>query len=509
MSEAPARPRQTGGPDPSAEPKRQWRGLGLSPKLLILTILFVMLAEVLIFVPSIANFRRNWLDDRLAAARIAVLVLEGSTREGLPEGTEARLLMGIGAKAIAARVGGARRLLSIDAMPPDVARTTDLRDASWMMSIKEAFDVLLMPAGDQPIRVIGSAMGEADFVELIIDERPLRQAMLGFSQNILLLSLFISALTAALVYLALHLMIVHPIRRLSRGIVEFEKDPENPRQIIATSDRKDEIGDAERALARMEMTLADELRAKKRLAALGLAVSKVNHDLRNMLAAAQLMSDRLTDTTDAKVQRFAPRLIATLGRAIDFCQSTLAYGRATEAPPVLKPVKLRQLVAETAELLGLQDSAVQDNSLQDSSLQDSSLQTPQTITFENSIPREATLICDPDQMARVLLNLMRNAVQALTQAGSETGKPQLSVEPRTGPGFTGFCIVDNGPGVPMRAQAHLFEAFRGSVRAGGTGLGLAIAAELVGLHGGTIALEPSTSGARFNVTLPLAGTRTA
>ncbi len=499
MSEAPARFRPTGGPDPSAEPKRQWRGLGLSPKLLILTILFVMLAEVLIFVPSIANFRRNWLDDRLAAARIAVLVLEGSTREGLPEGTEARLLMGIGAKAIAARVGGARRLLSIDAMPPDVARTTDLRDASWMMSIKEAFDVLLMPAGDQPIRVIGSAMGEADFVELIIDERPLRQAMLGFSQNILLLSLFISALTAALVYLALHLMIVHPIRRLSRGIVEFEKDPENPRQIIATSDRKDEIGDAERALARMEMTLADELRAKKRLAALGLAVSKVNHDLRNMLAAAQLMSDRLTDTTDAKVQRFAPRLIATLGRAIDFCQSTLAYGRATEAPPALKPVKLRQLVAETAELLGLQDSAVQD----------SSLQTPQTITFENSIPREATLICDPDQMARVLLNLMRNAVQALTQAGSETGKPQLSVEPRTGPGFTGFCIVDNGPGVPLRAQAHLFEAFRGSVRAGGTGLGLAIAAELVGLHGGTIALEPSTSGARFNVTLPLAGTRTA
>ncbi|MGL4973972.1 MAG: sensor histidine kinase, partial [Bosea sp. (in: a-proteobacteria)] len=397
-------------------------------------------------------------------------------------------------KAVAARVGGARRLLSIDAMPPDVARTTDLRDSSWMMSIKEAVDVLLMPAGAMPIRVLGSAMGEADFVELIIDERPLRQAMLGFSWNILLLSLFISALTAALVYLALHLMIVHPIRRLSRGIVEFEKDPENPRQIIIASNRKDEIGDAERALARMEMTLADELRAKKRLAALGLAVSKVNHDLRNMLAAAQLMSDQLSDTTDTKVQRFAPRLIATLGRAIDFCQSTLAYGRATEAPPALKPVNLRQLVADSAELLGLLEGA---------------LQPPQMIVFQNNIPREAKLTCDPDQMARVVLNLMRNAVQALTQAGSESGLPQLSVELKTGPGITGFCIVDNGPGVPMRAQAHLFEAFRGSVRAGGTGLGLAIAAELVGLHGGTIALEPSTSGARFSVTLPLTGTKAA
>ena len=155
-----------------------------------------------------------------------------------------------------------------------------------------------------------------------------------------------------LVYLALNWMIVGPIRQLAANVMEFEVEPENPRRIIEPSQRADEIGEAERALARMQMTLADELRTKKHLAELGLAVSKINHDLRNMLAAAQLMSDRLVDTRDAKIKRFAPRLIATLDRAIDFCQATLAYGRAAEATPVLRDVALRQLVAEQAEMLG-------------------------------------------------------------------------------------------------------------------------------------------------------------
>lgn len=457
--------------------------LGLSAKLLLLTVLFVMLAEILIYFPSVANFRRNWLNDRLAAAQVAVLVLEGAPEEGLPEGSENRLLMGVGARAIAARVGGARRLLSLDSMPLEVARTVDMRDSNWMSAIVDAVVVLVNPPHDMPIRVIGQAMGVADFVELVIDEAPLRRAMLTFSVNILLLSLLISGLTAVLVYLALNWMIVGPIRQLAANVMEFEIDPENPRRIIEPSQRADEIGEAERALARMQGTLADELRTKKHLAELGLAVSKINHDLRNMLAAAQLMSDRLVDTRDAKIKRFAPRLIATLGRAIDFCQATLAYGRAAEATPLLREVGLRQLVAEQAEMLGLPDNKI--------------------VGFSNEVPADLLASCDPDQMARVLLNLMRNSVQALTQAGAEGGgMPMLVVKAQRFDGEIALRVSDNGPGVPAQARANLFQAFRGSVTPGGTGLGLAIAAELVRLHGGMIELEASTMGAVFKVTLP-------
>lgn len=457
--------------------------LGLSAKLLVLTVLFVMVAEVLIYLPSVANFRLNWLNDRLAAAQVAVLVLEGAPEDGLPEGSENRLLMGVGARAIAARVGGARRLLSLDSMPPAaVSRTVDLRSMGWIGAIGEALETLVAPA-QLPIRVIGEAVGGADFVEIVIDEAPLRRAMLRFSGNLLLISLIISGLTAVAVYVALNWMIVGPIRQLAANVMEFEIDPENPHRIIEPTQRADEIGEAQRALARMQMTLADELRTKKHLAELGLAVSKINHDLRNMLAAAQLMSDRLTETRDAKIKRFAPRLIATLGRAIDFCQATLAYGRAAEATPVLKDVVLRQLVAEQAELLGLAEA--------------------KQVSFSNEVPADLVAPCDPDQMARVLLNLMRNSVQALTQAGTESGgRALLTVHATRDNGSVVLRVTDNGPGVPERARANLFQAFRGSVTPGGTGLGLAIAAELVRLHGGTIALEPSEAGAVFRVTLP-------
>jgi signal transduction histidine kinase len=365
-----------------------------------------------------------------------------------------------------------------------VVRTVDLRNTNWMAAISEAVEVLVAPPHDKPIRVIGQAMGGADFVEIVLDEAPLRRAMLIFSGNILLLSLVISGLTAFAVYLALNWMIVGPIRRLAANVMEFEAEPENPLRIIEPSERADEIGEAERALARMQMTLAGELRTKKHLAELGLAVSKINHDLRNMLAAAQLMSDQLVDTRDAKIKRFAPRLIATLGRAIDFCQATLVYGRAAEADPALREVALRQLVAEQAEMLGLAEN--------------------RQVNFVNEVPADLLAPCDPDQMARVLLNLMRNSVQALTQAGAEGGGlAMLVVKAQRLDTAVLLRVADNGPGVPERARANLFQAFRGSVSPGGTGLGLAIAAELVRLHGGTIELEPSTVGAVFKVTLPL------
>jgi signal transduction histidine kinase len=460
--------------------------LGLSAKLLLLTILFVMLAEVLIYLPSVANFRRNWLNDRLAAAQIAVLVLEGSPAEGLPDGIEERLLEGVGASAIAARVGGARRLLSRDSMPREVGKTVDLRDQSWASAIMDAVATLLNPARDMPIRVVGQAVGQADFVEMIIDETPLRRAMITFSINLTLITLLISVLTAGLVYLTLNWLIVQPIRHLAANVMEFENDPENPYRVIEPSQRADEIGEAERALARMQATLADDLRAKKHLAELGLAVSKINHDLRNMLAAAQLMSDRLTETRDPRIRSFAPRLIATLDRAIAFCQATLAYGRASEAPPSLREVKLHRLVAEQAELLSLGRDG--------------------PIGFANQVPDALTLACDPDQMARVLSNLMRNAVQALERGAAtrdeDAAAPHLAILAERRAQDVVLRVVDNGPGVPPRARDNLFQAFRGSVTPGGTGLGLAIAAELVRLHGGTIELENAPQGAAFRVTLP-------
>src|SRR2546423_5212610 len=337
--------------------------LGLSGKLLVLTILFVMVAEVLIYVPSVANFRYNWLNDRIPAAYTAALVFQAAPRapnsedaRDIPDNLAKQILDSIGARAVAMKMGQRRGLLASADMPLAIDQDIDMRDMSWHRAIIDSFDTLLSTDNDV-MRVVGRAPMGGDFIELVVDEKPLRQAMLTYSVNILVISLLISGITATLVYLTLHYVFVRPLRRLTVNMTAFRAQPENPASVIIPSRRQDEIGTAERELATMQRDLASMLQQKNRLAALGLAVSKINHDLRNLLTTAQLFSDRLSSLPDPRVQRFPPKLLRAPERAIDFCESTLSYGRVQEPAPDRKPVPLEPLVEEVRETLGLRNEA--------------------------------------------------------------------------------------------------------------------------------------------------------
>lgn len=460
-----------------------WRQLGLSGKLLLLTIPLVMIAEVLIYVPSIANFYENRLNDRLAAANTAALVLNAAPSGMVPDTLARQILDSIGAHAVAIKSGQQRRLLAIADVPSNVERDIDMREMMMGTAILEAFNVLLGKA-DGAIRIVGPSASGGQFLEVVTDEKPLQVAMYRFSRNLLLFSLAMLMITAGLIYAALHYLFVRPMRRVSANLVAFHADPENPTRIIVPSDRGDEIGRAERELSDMQRDLVSMLHQKSRLAALGLAVSKINHDLRNLLSSAQLISDQLSTVPDPRVQRFAPKLMRSLERAIDFCQSTLSYGRVQEAPPDRQIVPVAPIINEVRESLALPAT------------------TP--ITWVDHLERGLTVDADADQMFRVLLNIARNAVQALEQAhaNDETFKPQMRVTGKREGTVTILEISDNGPGVPQRAKEHLFEAFQGSARPGGTGLGLAIASELVRAHGGTVRLVDSNIGATFRIEIP-------
>jgi signal transduction histidine kinase len=293
----------------------------------------------------------------------------------------------------------------------------------------------------------------------------------------------IAVLTAALVYLALHFLFVRPMRRLTASLVAFHENPESSARIIVPSQRGDEIGVAERELSDMQRDLVSMLHQKSRLAALGLAVSKINHDLRNLLASAQLFSDRLARLPDPQVQRFAPKLMRALERAIAFCQSTLSYGRAQEPPPDRRPVALMELVEDVRETLGLQADS--------------------RIGWITSIERGLTVDADPDQLLRVLINLARNAMQALeSRAPNDPARDQIRITGRREGAVVLIEIADTGPGFSDQARAHLFEAFQGSTRSGGAGLGLAIANELIHAHGGEVTLVDGTIGATFRLKIP-------
>jgi signal transduction histidine kinase len=465
--------------EPKIEPQRL--RLGLSGKLLVLTILFVMISEVLIYVPSIANFRLNWLNDRLAAAHTAALVLDTAPSGMVPDSLARQILGSVGARAVAMKMGTQRRLLAVSEMPPMIHHDIDMRNVPWFRAILDAFDTLLSSDRDV-MRVVGPAPRGGDFLEIVLDEAPLREAMLRFSFNIMLLSLVISGITAMLVYFALHHLLVRPMRRITANMMRFRDDPENPARVITVSHRQDEVGLAERELAGMQRDLASMLQQKSHLAALGLAVSKINHDLRNLLTSAQLFSEGLTSLPDPRVQRFAPKLMRALERAIAFCESTLSYGRVQEPAPDRKPVAAEALVEEVHETLALAESR---------------------IAWIAAVERGLVVDADPDQLLRILLNLARNAVQALeTRAPNDPARDQVRITGRREGAVVVIEVSDTGPGIPARSREHLFEAFQTSARSGGTGLGLVIAAELVRAHGGEINLIEGTIGATFRLTIP-------
>ncbi|MGA2818402.1 MAG: HAMP domain-containing sensor histidine kinase [Xanthobacteraceae bacterium] len=463
------------------EPVRAPR-LGLSGKLLVFTILFVMIAEVLIYVPSIAIYRLMWLNDRLASAYTAALVLDAAPNGMVPDSLAKQILDSIGARAVAMKMGTQRRLLAVGDAPPPIADDFDMRHVYAFDSIVDAF-MMMLNNKKEVMRVVGPAPMGGDYIEIILDEPPLRKAMLRYSVDLLLISLLISGITGVLVYLTLHYLFVRPMRRVTANMTAFRADPENADRIIVPSGRADEIGIAERELATMQAELASMLQQKSRLAALGLAVAKINHDLRNLLGSAQLISDRLLSLPDPNVQRFAPKLVRALERAIAFCQSTLSYGRVQEPPPERKPILLEPLVEEVHETLGLGPEA--------------------PIRWISAVERGLVVEADYDQLFRILLNLARNAVQALeSHTAPDRGRDQIRITGRREGAVVVIEVSDTGPGFSDQAQAHLFEAFQGSTRTGGAGLGLAIAAELVRAHGGDIRLVEGTIGATLRLTIP-------
>jgi signal transduction histidine kinase len=445
----------------------------LSARLLVLTIAFVMLSEVLIFLPSIASFRLKYLEERIAAANIAVLALLATPDSMVSDELEAELLSQAGAYVIGLeRPDGRKLMLGMEEAVPTVDAQFDLRRHSLLKAIGDAL-VTLVQTRNRVLRVVGvSPRHNETVVEAVIDETPLREAMLQYGWRILALSIVISLVTASLVYLTLQWWMVRPIRRMTESMISFSADPENQSYPIRAGRRSDEIGLAQAELAQMQAGLRAALLQKTRLAALGAAVTKINHDLRNMLATARLVSDRLVDSADPQVKRAVPTLVAAIDRAVDLCARTLDFTR--EGPPQLdcRRFALKGLVAEVAgDLAGSGKSVI--------------------VNAVDGIEIEA----DRDQLYRVLANLVRNA--------SEAGANEVRVEARREDGRVLLDVADDGPGLPPRARENLFRPFAGTARPGGSGLGLAIARELARAHGGDLVLLRSdAAGTVFRVELP-------
>jgi signal transduction histidine kinase len=453
----------------------------LSGRFLLLTIVFVMIAEVLIFVPSIARFRADYLQLRLEKAQIASLSLL-ATAMPLSDELQAELLANAQVYNVVLRRDELRQLVLSAPIPQPIDATYDLRAEGPLGLIRDAMAQLADPR-DRVIRVIGSPVQAAGLlIEVTMDARPLREAMIDYGIRILILSALISAVTAAMLFLAVQRLLVGPIARVARHMSAYAEAPEDARSVIDPTARVAELRDAEEALAAMQTQLTGALRQKERLAQLGGAVAKISHDLRNILTSAQLFADRMSGSADPGVARAAPKLVASIARAVSLTEATLAFGKAEEPPPRLARFPLRVLA----------DDVVAGEALDDRD----------GLAVLVDVPPGLMIRADQEQLHRVLSNLVRNARQAIEAQGAPG-----TIEIAGGEDEAAWWIRvgDTGPGLPAKAREHLFTAFQGGARKGGTGLGLAIAAELVRGHGGRLELLKSDEGGtEFLIRLPKA-----
>jgi signal transduction histidine kinase len=372
---------------------------------------------------------------------------------------------------------------------PNLPRTPDfidLRRRNLGARLFDPIQTLFAPA-DRSIRVRAAPRYRSgDFIDVVAPAEPLKQELQTFLLNSLLVSLLISAVAGGLLYAGLAVLVLRPLRRVTRSIEGFAADPQAPGP--APSDRHDEIGRVERELARMQEEVRLSLRARSRLVALGEAVAKINHDLRNMLTSAQIASDRLADSADPQVAKALPRLERALGRAAALTRNVLDYGKSEEPEPVLDRVALASAVTAAAEDAGLE---------------------PNGVALRLEIPTAFVVRADGDQLHRILVNLMRNARQAIegdaTRAGRREGGTRGTVRVEATADGEGCIIrvVDDGPGIPPRLSERLFEPFVSGAGADGTGLGLTISRELAAAHGGELRLvETGPKGTTFALRLP-------
>jgi signal transduction histidine kinase len=454
---------------------------GLSSRLLLLTVAFTLAVAALIIVPSAASFQERWLMDRLQGAELASVGVEALPYSAVEDSTAEQLLSIGGVQSVVVGEQGVRRLLLQAPNLPRAPDLIDLRQRNLGARVLDPWKTLLGHP-DRSIRVQAKPRYRSgDFIEILAPAQPLKVELKTFLLNSLTMSLLIALVAGALLYASLSFLVLAPLRRVTRAIERFAADPESAGE--TPSDRHDEIGRVERELARMQEEVRQSLRSRARLVALGEAVAKINHDLRNMLTSAQMASERLSSSSDPLVAKALPRLERALGRAAALARNVLEYGKSEEAAPQHQKMLLARVVAVAAEDAGLEDDGVR---------------------LVRALPARITVNADSDQLHRILVNLMRNARQAIESDPAREKRGRITVRAEARDGAVAIQITDDGPGIPERLAGRLFEPFVSGRASEGTGLGLTISRELAANHGGELRLlDTGPEGTTFELRLPM------
>ena len=457
---------------------------GLRGRLLISTAAFVLIAVSLAYPVLAGSYRNNWLEERGQAAQIAALAVEAAPDGRVGDELSRQLLERAQVVSVAVQEQDFRG----EILPPAIDISgdlvvIDLRTENFVDGIAGAFSHMFAPRGRFLRILLSPSLTRDEVMEVIVQEQGLKDGLIAFSRTLLLLSLLIAAMVGALVYFAIYRLVIQPMRRLTLGIVRFANAPEGA-EFEPMPRGADEMRRANVALQAMQKTVSAAFRQRKRLAELGEAVAKINHDLRNSLSAAQIVSEGLAESEDPRVRRAAPRLERAIQRAVNLAEATLSHARQDPSAPNLCTVNLIPAIDEAA-VEGLAGAG--------------------EIEWKLDATGPVNAVADVDHVHRIVANLVRNAARAIRDQKDRSCPGKISARVFLDGDSAVVEVADNGPGVPAMVVGRLFQPFAGSASRGGAGLGLAIARELArGMKGELVMSSNGSEGAAFTLRVPAA-----
>ena len=342
-------------------------------------------------------------------------------------------------------------------------------------------DLILHPAHDDFITALGmtwqilslsadcqiwlASEGTSEMIYRQLDSVWLKKSLWARALILYLSSIFGAAIAAIVMRQRYLSRVSGPLAAINGYIAALADDPRQLLAPLTLQDAPDELRQTASHLQQLAIDIRHALRQKDRLADIGTAVSKINHDLRNILTTATLVSDALDRSDDPLVRNAGPIVSRAIEDASLLCQNMLEYLDAPPEPQAI-PVSIAQLCGD------LQAGK------------------PLTIDWQGA----DTLVIDPILFKRMLMNLSHNAQRA--------GASRLMLDIWRAGHLAVIDVSDNGPGIDKALQPHLFSAFFKGNR-GGSGLGLAIAKDLAIALGGDIKLSRSNGGgSEFRIQLP-------
>ncbi len=454
-----------------------WGPRSLSARVFWLTVSIIFVVDILVMMPGLGQEWRSCLKNRVMLAELAATLIPPQTANN-PSDAQTRAavsaLSGMQAISLIGNGGEIALLPENSGLRQDPVVVLDHAGA-WQSIWQADRDVLGICAPYVPV-IAAFPLRSDTRIEVVMAQAPVMARLRNYAVQMVIFSLTVALITGGLVYAALNHLLVKPMRIMTASVVAFRRDPEYARlsSLKWLSRRgEDEISRAARELVIMQEELRTALWRNAQLAALGTAVAKISHDLRNILASALLVAGRLQEASDPPIRKAAVSLISSMERAVEMVSRTVV--ESGEPPPVSRsPVVLRDLVAEVSAFIREGENG---------------------LAIDNLVPGSLVLPLDRNQIYRVLVNLLRNAAEA--------GASHVSLAVEEEAGVTQMVVADNGPGLPRKALSGLFRPFVGSGREGGTGLGLAIARDLVRAHGGDLLLRNTgPSGTEFVMSLP-------